>query len=535
MLYRLLDPEGGAVGVRTGLAGGALAGEQSYLPDTNVLRTVLGDVDVLDFMPFGEGRIVRVITARRGPVDVHVDVTPACAWRPARRVHAFATGIAFDGAVVRTGFPFEGRVATTRLEAGERVVVTIDGEDHEPLTVTAALDLAERTADTWRRYVSSSTYDGPYRDSVERSLLILKGLTYSESGAVVAAATTSLPEFVGGERNWDYRYAWVRDASLAIDAAYDAGLTEEGEQFVGWLHRVLGGTTFPVRPLFDVDGEPIGDDEVLLALPGWRGSQPVRVGNAASTHLQLDFYADVVGVLHAEQFRRRGSRVHELWETLTRMADWLCDAWRLPDRGMWEIRSEPRHLVSSKVSCWYALTRMTELALARNPLDAGSVAWRQAAREIEAWLSEHALAADGGLRQDTRIEDDPDGSLLTALWRGPWPHDDEVCRRTVDRVLSRLGDGPFVARYPPSADDGLPPGEGMFLPCSFWAVRALAILERWDEAHERMEQLLAFARPLGVLSEEADPRTGDYLGNLPQAFSHLALVDAALALAQGPR
>ena len=527
--------------MRVGPAAHTRPGEQSYDPDTNVLRTVTSGVEVVDFMPWDgttappAGRIVRVVTALRGPVDIAVDVVPGHAFAKPRKVHAFSTGIAFDGTVVRTGFPIDGRRGVVTLDAGERAVITIDGEFDDPLSPTAALDLAERTADAWRRHLSPMTYDGPYAQAVRRSLLALRGLTYYGSGAVVAAPTTSLPEHIGGERNWDYRYAWVRDASLAVDAAYDAGLNEEGERFFSWLRRILESGEFPLRPLYDVDGAPVSDEETILPLAGWLRSQPVRIGNGAASHLQLDFYSDVVAVVHHEQLRRRGSAAHEVWDYLTLMADWLCDSWTQTDRGMWEIRSEPRHLIASKIGCWYALDRMAQLAVARNPLDLDSVRWRETAKSILAWVEKHGLAADGGLRQHEGPEDEVDASLLIAVWEGPWPVDHPILTNTVDRVLRRLSDGPHVYRYPTSADDGLPPGEGAFVPCSFWAVQALAHLERWEEAHERMEQLVSFAGPLGLLPEEAVPRTGAFLGNLPQAFSHLSLVQAALTLERGPR
>jgi GH15 family glucan-1,4-alpha-glucosidase len=535
-LFGLLDPAGGAVrigpGAGAGAAGsGGIAGQQSYVPDTNVLRTVVGDVELLDFMPGNgaTGRIVRIVSARR-PTDVVVEVVPGHAFGPARRVHAFSSGMAFDGLVVQTGFPIEGRRGVVRLDAGERVVVTIDtaAANHDPLTVTAALDLAALTEEHWRRQVAASTYDGPYAAAVRRSLLVLKGLTYAPTGAIVAAPTTSLPERVGGERNWDYRYTWLRDASRAVEAMVACGLDEAGEKFVDWLGRVLDPAEFPLAPVYDVEGGPV-PEEHDLPLAGWRRSQPVRVGNAASSQLQLDFYADVVAVVEAVG-------VHDLWPPLARMADWLAGEWDQPDRGMWEIRCEPRHLVSSKLGCWYALSRLAELGVRINgPLDLSAAGWRETAREVLAWIEEHGMAADGGLRHDDRVEDHPDASLLAVAWKGPWPASERTVVKTVERVLAQLSDGPFVYRYPAAADDGLPAGEGAFVPCSFWAVRALAALGRWDEAHSRMEQLVAFAGPLGLLPEEADPLSGDFLGNLPQAWSHLSLVNAALALTAGPR
>jgi GH15 family glucan-1,4-alpha-glucosidase len=216
------------------------------------------------------------------------------------------------------------------------------------------------------------------------------------------------------------------------------------------------------------------------------------------------------------------------------MADWLSNAWRSPDRGIWELRSAPRHLVSSKLACWYALDRMVELARARNPLDLDAVRWREAAREIAAWLQANGFAGDGGLRADDTGRDLADGYLVQVAWRNPWPGDARVVDATIDRVLTELGTGPFVHRYRPELDDGFSSGEGAFLACSFWAVEALAQQGRWEEAHERMEALCTFSGPLKLLPEQADPASGDFLGNLPQAFSHLTFIQAALALARGP-
>jgi GH15 family glucan-1,4-alpha-glucosidase len=545
-LFRILHGEGGAV--RVGPAGRPVAGDQSYDERTNVLRTRLpapeGELELVDFMPWNggerpDGRIVRIATALRGRVEVAIDVQPGAAFGAARDVDTWSAGIAFDGVVVHTGCEMDGRTGTLRLEAGERAVVVLgvlgEGRRPEGLSTDGALDLLDRTTTAWRSHLSPMTYVGPFRNEVERSLLVLKALTYGPTGTMVAAATTSLPERIGGERNWDYRYAWVRDASLAIDATYDAGLTDEAERFDEWLLGVLAGATWPMRPLFDVDGLPLdAADEIELALDGWRRSQPVRIGNAAADHVQLDFYADLVSSIHAEQFRQPTSRVGELWAPLASMADWLSEAWRQPDRGIWELRSEPRHLVSSKLACWYALDRMVELARGRNPLDLDALRWREATRDIRAWLDANGLAASGGLRADDSDRDLADGYLFQVAWRNPWPGDRRVVDLTIDRMLGRLGSGPFVYRYLDELDDGIPPGEGAFLACSFWAVEALAHQGRWEEAHERMEALCAFGGDLGLLPEQADPLTGDFLGNLPQALSHLTLVQAALALSRGP-
>jgi GH15 family glucan-1,4-alpha-glucosidase len=547
-LFRLLDPEGGAVRVGPATAR-PVVGTQSYDRGTNVLRTVLpagdGELEVVDFMPWRgdrgrapDGRIVRLLTARRGRVEVDVEVQPGTSFGPAKAVHPWSEGIAFDGVAVHTGCDMEGRRGRFVLEPGEQAVVVIAPlaaeARPEGLSLAAAHDLLDRTSSAWRSHLTPLTYEGPYRADVERSLLLLKALTYGPTGTVVAAATTSLPELVGGERNWDYRFAWVRDASLAIDATYDAGLREEAEYFNDWLLGVLERGPFPLRPVYDVDGGELDPDgEIELALAGWLGSRPVRTGNDASDHLQLDFYADVVSAIHVEQFHADTSRVEALWRPLAAMADGLTDAWRRPDRGIWELRTPPRHLVSSKLACWYALDRMVELSRSRDLLDLDAVRWRIAANEIKAWLAENGMTADGSLRADDVAPDGVDGSLVQVAWRDPFG-DPAIVHRTIDRMIERLGVGPFLRRYDAAFDDGFAPERGGFLACSFWTVEALATVGRWDEAHERMEALCAHGRPLGLLPEEIDPSTGEFLGNLPQALSLLTLIQAALALARGP-
>ena len=539
--FRLLDPAGGAL--RVGPAGVPRPGVQSYDRSTNVLRTRLpapeGELEVTDFFAWRgqrpSGRIVRLLHALRGRVEVEVDVVPGAAFGAARDVSTWSTGIAFDGVAVHTGCAMDGRQGRLTLESGERAVVVVEAMDErrsEPVSVDGALDMADRATTAWRSHLGPLTYGGPYRDDVERSLLVLKALTYGPSGAVVAAVTTSLPGRVGGERNWDYRYAWLSDSSLAVEATHDAGLAEEAETTRSWLLRTLaasGQGGFPLPPVYDVEGRPLDAHERELDLAGWRRSQPVRVGNAAADHLQLDFYADLLSGLG------RAVLPGEAWGSLVAMADWLAEAWRQPDRGIWEIRSEPRHLTSSKLACWYSLERMVTLARARDPLDLAQVPWRTASREIAAWVEANGRAAGGGLRADPSPAEVADAHLVQVAGRSPWAGDQRLVAATVDRVISQLGSGPFVARYDERFSDGLPAGEGALLATSFWTVEALALLGRWEEAHERMEALCGFSRPLGLLAEQADPVTGDFLGNLPQTRSHLSLIRAALALADGPR
>ena len=545
-LFALLDPEGGAV--RVGPAGtGRAAGRQTYDERTNILRTRLpgvdGELEVADFMPWDgtsarpPGRIIRIVTATRGEVGVEIEVTPGTSFGPARRVSTWSAGLAFDDLVVRTGVAVDGRRAETTLRAGERLVVTIDLTDperhHQPLAADAALRLLDDTAGAWRRHLDTLTYDGPYRPAVERSLLALKALTYHGTGALVASATTSLPHWAGGERNWDHRYAWVRDACALVAATSGAGLSDEAAAATGWLSLLLEGTGIPMSPVCLLDGdEAPGEDE--LGLAGWRRSQPVRTGTAATDHHPLDIYADLAGIFHAEDLLASGPML-ERWDVMGAAADWVADHWHEPDTGTWDLRSPRRHLLASKVACWYALDRVTRLARALNPLDLDAVGWFAAARDVLAWLEASRLAAAAARLVDV---DDPallDASLLRLPWTGPWPPTHEVVQQTVDRILRNLSTGAHVSRYPPEFDDGLPGREGAYTPCSFWAVRALAAIGRWDEAHERMEILCGLNQPLGLLSEEVDATSATLLGNLPFAASHLALVNAALALENGPR
>lgn len=551
--FRLLDGDGGAL--RVGPAGVPRPGVQRYDAATNVLRTRLpapeGDLEVTDFFPWTgkrpTGRIVRLITALRGHVEVEVDVVPAAGFSPARDVSAWSSGIAFEGVIVHTGCPMDGRRGRLTLSSGDRAVVVVEPLDDErrsePLSVEGALDLANRTTTAWRSHLRPHVYGGPYRADVERSLLALGMLTYGPTGAVVAAATTSLPQRIGGERNWDHRYAWVRDAAVAVACLRDAGLAEAEHASREWLERILRGAageepggSFPLRPLYDLDGLTLDpDDERELALGGWRGSQPVRVGNAAAAQVQLEFYADLVDALLPDQGPNPNLVRPEVWRSLAAMADWLAEAWREPDHGIWQIRAEARQLTSSKLACWYTLDRMVELARARDPLDLAAVAWREAGRDVVQWLEAHGQAAGGGLRADLSPADPPEAHLVQLGRRNPWAGDDRIVSRTVDRVIARLGSGPFVSPYDEYFADGLPGGGGAAVACSFWVVEALARLGRWEEAHDRMEALCRFSGPLGLLPEQADPANRQFLGNLPHAASHLSLIRAALALAAGPR
>jgi GH15 family glucan-1,4-alpha-glucosidase len=572
--FRLLDPlRGGAlrVGPATGAAGVAHLGRQAYGERSNVVRTRMsapgGEVEVADFMPWPggterpPGRIVRLVTGLRGPVEVAVELVPGGRFGggDGGKVTAWSEGVVFDGIAVRSGLepaavPLDRDramwVASTTLAPGERLVVTVDDsadDRHQPLSHDAAARMLEDTSLAWSRHLDPLAYDGPYRAAVERSLLAAKALTHYATGGLVAAPTTSLPEVVRGERNYDGRYAWVRDACGAAAVWRACGLIEDAEGSERWLRTIIEGAELPLASVFDVEGGPAPVEvELSGGLPGRLRSQPVRVGVArpddgsddASTG-ELDLYGDL---LAAVQGAGRGGPLTAVREDLYRMADWVADHWDQPDRGVWNLRGTPQPFVASRVQSWYCLDRMVRLARAHNPLELATIGWQQAAAEILKQLERDGLAgAAGGLRRvlptagdsvgDGRGQDVPDAALLRLAWQGPWPADHPIVRDTVDRVIRQLSNGPYLYRYPPDTDDGAPGTPAADMVASFWDVRALAATGQWEAAHESMEALTGG----GLIAAGADPLTGEMLGNYPSAAAHLALVSAALMLAEGPR
>ncbi len=595
VLWGLLDPSGGALRVgpvRTG-AGAARrlpAGHQGYRPGTNVVETVLDGgggrrLSVRDFLPWSgpgastDGRVVRVVRALSGPVDVEVEVVPAGAFRPPHEVVASAEGLVVDGVMFRAGLPFEAAPlhrdrprwrATTRLEPGEGFVVSVERREAPPAaSLDAALGLAGRTEAAWRSWVAPVAYDGPYREAVQRSLLAVRCLT-GPGGAPVAAGTTSLPRRAGGERTADDRSVRWRDAAAAARILASVGMADDAEAAEAWLRRAASAAPLPWPPALDPDGQPVPAREEL-GLAGWRASQPVVVGRPEGV-VDIDLYGDVAAAIGASGAATRSGTatggasgsgtaggaaggaggagaltpLSAAWPALRAAADWIAAHWAEPDAGVWEsggpgarppdVARRPALLVASRVQAWFALDRLARVARAANPFDLDAAAWHEEARGILAWLESDGLAFDGGLRRDgaPSAGDEPDAALLRVAWRGPWPAGHPIVRASVDRVLDRLGAGPLLYRYPEQVDDGWAGPDSPDLLASLWAVRALASLERWDEAHERMEAVVGLGGGLGLLSEAADPVSAELLGNLPSAGAHLAVIDAAVALAAGP-
>jgi GH15 family glucan-1,4-alpha-glucosidase len=562
-LARLLDPRAGAVRVGPVRTGTAVrrrlpAGAQSYRDGSLVVDTELATggarLLVVDFMPWAgpgvtpPGRIVRVATALAGPVDVEVEVIPGGLWGPARAVSGWSEGMVADRTVVHAGFPLESDAldrdhprwrGVRRLDTGESMVVTIDDGPlghHPPLSVDAALGLAEQTVTAWRSWLGPVVYDGGYGPALRRSALTVRALT-SPAGGPVAAATTSLPRRVGGERSIDDRVVRLTDAATASRTLASIGLSEDAEAAERWLRAAVEGAATPWPVELDVEGGPVAELEELT-LPGWRRSEPVVTG-AVPGIVDHDLYGNVVSAISASRTGPWGAGddgpLVGAWPGLVEGADWLTDHWHEPDAGRWGSTGRPVRLVASAVQAWVALDGMTRRAQAANPLDLAVVPWHRAARDILEWLETDGLGDDDALRRDPLPGDRPDAALLRVAWRGPWPAVHPIVTRTVDRTIERLESGYLLYRLPAEVDDGRPGPDNPDLLASLWAVRALARLERWEEAHERMEAILALAGGSGLLSEAADPTSGELLGNLPASAVHLAVIDAAGALTAGPR
>jgi GH15 family glucan-1,4-alpha-glucosidase len=538
---------------------GTFRSERRYLPDTNVLETVFhtasGAVALRDLMPvvseedkraalIPEHEVLREVEGLVGQVDLEVVYTP----RPdyGRKHPDLTSRGAFglwcegtDSAVVlHSDLPLQvspdrqNAYGVATIAYGERkhlsLVYSTDAPGVIPLLEDAARDRIERSVRWWRDWANRGTYDGPYRDAVMRSALVLKLMTYAPSGAVVAAPTTSLPEEIGGVRNWDYRYCWLRDASLTLRALFDLGYAEEAEAYLSWILHATRLTRPELQVLYDVFGEAHLPESELSHLSGYANSRPVRVGNDAHGQLQLDVYGEVIDAV--TRFAARGGHVdRDTARMLNGLGETVCRRWREPDEGIWEGRAGRFHHTHSKVLCWVTLDRLIALH------DTGRLRIDRDQFCSERDAIRTAIEAQGynpRLDSYTRLfdGDDLDASLLTLPLYGYHEGTHPRMRATCQRVHERLARDGLVYRY--QTDDGLPPGEGAFGICSFWAVECRARGGDVEGATEAFERLLACANDVGLLGEEIDPETGAALGNFPQAFTHVGLINAALTLAE---
>ncbi len=422
-----------------------------------------------------------------------------------------------------------GRVTGRHLlKAGESVYCALSWSEHAaPQTFEEAYERIVWTAHHWQHWLDRGDFpDHPWRADLQRSALTLKGLTYAPTGAIVAAATTSLPETPGGERNWDYRYSWIRDSTFALWGLYTLGFDWEANDFFYFVSDVASAEQGTLQIMYGVDGRADLPERTLDHLSGYEHARPVRVGNAAHSQAQHDVWGAVLDSVYLHT-RSRDQMPESVWPLLVHQVEAALANWRKPDRGIWEVRGEARHFTSSKLMCWVALDRGARLAEMREDWERAT-AWRASADEIHADICANALDERGVFTQhyDTTALD---ASILLMPLVRFLPPEDERVRATVLAIADELTDEGLVLRYRVAeTDDGLAGEEGAFTICSFWLVSALCEIGEIDRAHDLCEKLLAYSSPLGLYAEEIDPRSGRHLGNFPQAFTHLALINAVM-------
>ncbi len=431
---------------------------------------------------------------------------------------------------LRLGFDGRRALARTTLREGDTAFVALTWRPEEPLlpdTYLQACVAVDRTTEFWRQWLSRGMFpDHPWRRHLQRSALALKGLTYAPTGALLAASTTSLPETPRGERNWDYRYSWIRDSTFALWGLYTLGLDYEANDFFSFIADVAENDDDDIQVMYRVSGEPKIDEEILGHLSGYEGAYPVRIGNAAALQRQHDVWGVVLDSVYLHT-KSRDYLSERLWPVLVRLVEAAATHWREPDRGMWEVRGAPQHFTVSKMMCWVALDRGRRLAQMRG--DAKTAArWRAVAEEIHAEVCEKGVDHRGVFTQYYGSKA-LDASLLLIPLLGFLPAADERVKATVLAIADELTVDGLVLRYrTEETDDGVSGTEGAFLICSFWLVSALVEIGELTRARQLCERLLSLASPLDLYAEEIDPVSGRHLGNFPQAFTHLALINAVM-------
>lgn len=532
---------------------------RSYLENTNVLQTRVqtasGSVVLTDLMPVAseeqkrtlflpDHEILRIVDCERGEVEVQMrlEPRPGYARQQIRIRDTGALGIRVDMPhgllALRTdmsvdGVADDGVRARMTLRSGQACYASLTFADDWPAVLPPlgawSREAVRRSVAWWRDWAARITYDGPARDAVVRSALVLKLLAYAPSGAVVAAPTTSLPERLGGDLNWDYRFCWLRDASLTVRALFGLGCVEEADAFISWLLHTTRLTRPELRILYDVHGNTPDDEETLAHFGGFRGSRPVRIGNAAAEQLQLDVYGEVIDA--ATHSVRTGATLdRETQRMLCGFGEYVCRHWNQPDEGIWEPRSGKGHNTHSRVLCWTALDRLLQL---HEKGHLGHVPVRQFEETRERIRNEVQLRAWNVTRDSyvARLDGDGlDASLLLLAWYGFEDAHSDRMRKTYARVQEHLGAGNGLLYRYRRTDS---PGEGAFGICSFWGAEYLALGGgSIDEAEAAFARLCRYANDVGLFAEELDPQTGAALGNFPQAFTHVGLINAALSLAR---
>jgi alpha,alpha-trehalase len=564
LFARILDPDGGHWFIRPAAQ---FTTQRRYVPGTLVLETNFttdsGVVRLTDAMAFAEGQrghdlgkdspheLLRTVECISGEVDLLFELAPRPEYglvRPLVR-RTQEGGRTFGGpcqAAISASIPLDIADSTMRaafqLTQGERAAFALRWAPPEATAVepTQAVAVASRIAETveaWRSWEAEhDIYEGPHKNLVRFSSRVLQGLTYCPTGAIVAAATTSLPEDEGGERNWDYRFSWIRDASLTLEALYIGTCPHEATNFVSFMTSSAGGRVKDgsLQIMYGIGGEHDLTERELRHLRGWRDSRPVRVGNGAWNQTQLDVYGELLNTLYL--YKERLGELHpEIQQFVAELADAAAADWGQKDAGMWEMRGEPRHHLSSKVLCWTALDRAVKLAPGLG-IHAKVEAWAEERDRVRAAILERGWSEKRQAYVQTFDSDELDAAQLLMPILGFLPADDPRMRATIEAIARDLTEDGLVLRYRNSSGginpDGLTGEEGTFVICSFWLVSCLAKAGELARAEQLFDKLTAYANDLGLLAEEIDTSRGELLGNFPQAFSHIGLITAAYEIDQ---
>jgi alpha,alpha-trehalase len=563
----------GAGTFRFGPTNAQVPQQRRYLPGTMVLETTwqtrTGWMIVQDFLAVGPGEdgarrpdyhraptdsgaigaLVRIATCISGRVEVMVNCAPLFNYGTATGTWSYS-GEGYDAMTVaakdsnvqldlagsiRLGVMGARSYGRTTLTAGESAHTVLSwGEAKVPTSQEEAFAALNTTIDFWRDWLSTAKVgDHPWKPYVDRSALTLKALSYSPTGAIMAAATTSLPETPGGERNWDYRFTWIRDSAFMLRALYRLGFDWEAIEYFGFILDAVTGGDLNHQPelqiMYGIGGERDLTERTLDHLSGYQGARPVRIGNGAWNQHQHDVWGMILDALDV-QFRRGASQIAPpVWLGLAGFVDAALEHWREPDQGIWEVRGEPKHFIASKVMCWVAAARGADLAEERGD-DKRAEQWREGAERIKAEVLDKGVSSRGIFRQHYET-DGLDASLLLLAIMGFLPPDDDRIKATVLAIADELTQDGLVLRYRvDGTDTGFSGEEGTFTICSFWLVSALAMIGETERAHALCQKLLSFAGPLLLYAEEIDATTGQHLGNFPQAFTHLALIEAVSML-----